>query len=509
MSVAFDYNQLRIMKHLAESSILHFTRYIFKNRESKKFIINEHHKLICETLERVMNGEISRLIINMPPGYTKTELAVMSFILYGLAINPRNKFIHVSYSADLALENSSRIKEVIESDYYQELWPMGLKADSKSKRKWYTEYGGGMYAVGSTGAVTGFRAGRMEPGYSGAIIIDDPIKPEEAHSDTIRQKVNRKYTNTIKNRVALETVPIIIIMQRVHDNDLSAFLLRGGSEEFWHHLEIPAILDGKREYPKDFKYGIPIDYNHEDGALWEYKHDIKQLKKLQIADKYTFTGQYLQRPTIEGGSIFDIRFFHYYKNYNMVKGEVTDLDGNKIKIDYCNIYADTAMKAKETNDYSVFQIWAKCEDDRIYLLDMIRGKWESPDLYDKALQFYDKWEYRINHNHIGVRYRFVEDKASGTGLIQSINKARGDQYVIGIPRHVDKVSRARSCAPKIKQGLVLLPTDEFFVEDFILEFEAFSPTDSHRYDDQVDTTMDAIHSMLIDSSQQIDYSGAM
>ena len=421
--------------------------------------------------------------------------------MYGLAINNRAKFIHVSYSSDLALENSGKIKEAIESDFYQALWPMSLKIDSKSKRKWFNEFGGGVYAAGSAGSITGFRAGRMEPGFNGAIIIDDPIKPEDAGSKVKNNRINKRYSNTIKNRVALESVPIILIMQRVGNEDLSAFLLRGGSEEKWHHLDIPAIIQDKRSYPKDFKYGIPIDYDYPNGPLWDYKHSLEQLKAMKFADPYVFDSQYMQRPSAEGGTIFNSRFFKYYKSYNARRGYVLDLDDNKVKIKYKILYADTAMKAKETNDFSALQVWGKGENGAIYLLDSIRGKWESYDLREKFKAFANKHEFAVAKTAIGLRSRKVEDKASGTGLIQDLNKEMGDNYIEGIPRDIDKVSRARSSAPKIRQGLVHLPKDAFWVDEYISEFDEFTSMDTHRYDDQIDATMDAIHDMLIDPDE--------
>lgn len=501
---AIDYNQLRMMKYHLESSLMDFTRFIFKERTNKKFIVNWHHELICETLMKVINGDISRLILDLPPGYTKTELAVISFILYGITLNHRSKFIHGSYSDSVALENSSIIKEVIESDFYQNLWPMSLKVDKKGKKRWDNNFDGGLYAVSAKGSVTGFRAGRMEKEYgddfTGAIVLDDPIKPDDAFSKVKREAVNRNYTNTLKNRVALEKVPIILIMQRLHVDDLAGFLLKGGSEEYWHHLEIPALIDNKKKkYPKEYSYGIPIEYECKDGPLWKHKHTLKQLKVLRKSDKYTFAGQYQQRPTIEGGSLFETRFFEWYKSYNPSKGYIVNLDGERVSIKYVNLYADTAMKAKEVNDFSAMQAFGMGEDGRIYLLDAVRGKWEAPDLEDKFLAFCDKHEFEPKRNILGLQNRKVEDKASGTGLIQSINMKRGDGYIEGIQRNIDKVTRARSCAPKLKQGLIALPKDEYWIDDYLAEFEEFSPTMSHRYDDQIDATMDAIHDMLINT----------
>ena len=174
----WDDQQSRMLKHMLRNDHLAFTRYFLKKRDGNKFIMSPHHVVMAETLEKVYSGEITRLIINVPPGYTKTEMAVINFIAHGLAINPRAKFIHISYADSLAMLNSSAVKEIATSEEYNALFPMKLKDDAKSKKAWYNDFGGGMMAVAAGGTITGFRAGRMMPGFSGAMIIDDPIKPD-------------------------------------------------------------------------------------------------------------------------------------------------------------------------------------------------------------------------------------------------------------------------------------------------------------------------------------------
>lgn len=255
-------NERRMLKFMFERDGLLFMRYFFKLRENTKMLLNWHHYVIEFALQAVIDGHINRLIINISPGYTKTEIAVLNFIARGLALNPRAKFIHTSYSADLAQENSSKIKETIQSIEFQELWPMATRVDTKSKKRWFTEHGGGMMAAPSAGQITGFRAGRMEEGFTGAFINDDPVKPDDAFSDAKRNAINNRFNNTMRSRLAIETVPMINIMQRIHENDLSGFLLRGGSGDMWHHLKLPARIDEEeldKKYPEDYTHGIPLD----------------------------------------------------------------------------------------------------------------------------------------------------------------------------------------------------------------------------------------------------------
>ena len=240
----FEKHDPALIKLALENSFLKFHRFFFKLRERHKFIVNPHHLLIAHALERVYSGEIKRLIINMPPGYSKTEMAVIGFISWCLAKNPNCKFIHSSYSDDLALLNSTAIKDTVESEEYQYLWPTRIRPDMKSKKRWNIIDGGGLYAVAAGGQITGFRAGKPGKDFQGAFIIDDPIKVDDAYSDTIRTKVNERFNHTVMSRLMeVRKTPIIVIMQRLHEDDLSGFLLNGGNGEMWYHLCLPGLVE--------------------------------------------------------------------------------------------------------------------------------------------------------------------------------------------------------------------------------------------------------------------------
>lgn len=278
-----------------EEDGLYFSRYFFKQRMGNKMIVAPHHRILQETIDRVVDGEITRLIVNIPPGYTKTELATINMIGRGLALNNRARFMHLSYSHNLALLNSSTARGMVKSAAYQAMWPMALKEDADSKAMWWTEHGGGVYASSAAGQVTGFRAGHMEPGWQGALIIDDPVKPDDAYSETVRDGVNKRFNETIKSRLAIESTPMVVIMQRIHYNDLSGYLLRGGSGEKWHHLNLPVIIDNNDVYPEENTHGIPIAHGLPDGWLWPFKHNESNRVAL-MSHRRTFEAQYMQRP---------------------------------------------------------------------------------------------------------------------------------------------------------------------------------------------------------------------
>lgn len=484
----WDYNQKRILKNRLEESHTSFARYFMKKMDSTKFILSDHHKVMSQTLQRVFDGEIKRLIINVPPGFTKTELAVKFFISRGLALNPASKYIHLSYADALALLNSVGIRDIVTHPDYGSLWPTEIRVDAKSKKIWTTKAGGGMLAVAAGGSVTGFRAGRMDKEkFTGAMIIDDPIKPDDAFSETIRNGINRRFTNTFASRLAHEEVPIIVIMQRIHEDDPTGFLLKGGTGELWHHLCLPVEIpeeDDQKDYPKEYTHGIPIAHNLPPGPIWPFKKNKEEIATMRTSDPYTCASQYDQDPVPLGGGMFKEAWWKYYVP-------------NTIIPEYRFITGDTASKIKEVNDYSVFQCWGYKEGN-IYLLDQIRGKWEAPELRMNAKAFW------IKHYGTGaaattnrLREMKIEDKASGTGLIQDLARSTKPPIpVTAIQRSTDKVQRANDVIPFIASGRVYLPTEAEWLSDYLDEFRKFTAVMTHKHDDQIDPTMDAIDHAL-------------
>ena len=273
------------------SSQMAFVKYFFYAGK-KKFIENWHHRVICDALDSVIDGKIRKLIINIWPRSGKTDIAVKKFMARGLAVNPSAKFIHISYSDDLACDNSDEVRELVKSEEYQALFPyVRVSPTTDSKKKWYTTEGGGVYAVASGGQITGFGAGAVDDGgecrFSGAIIIDDPIKPDDALNDSAREKVNMKFETTIRNRVNSVNTPIIVIMQRLHENDLCGYLMKADPGE-WTVLSIPAVQgDG-------------------DSAVstWESRFPMAELKRIEERSPFVFETQYMQNPTPMEGLMY-------------------------------------------------------------------------------------------------------------------------------------------------------------------------------------------------------------
>lgn len=283
------------------SGSLNFIRYFFRQKSGRDFVVNTHHRMICAALDRVFSGEVRKLIINIAPRYGKTELAVKGFISMGLALNPSSRFIHLSYSDDLAHDNSEEIRDTVRSDTYRTLFPyVQIRRDSDSKKKWLTTAGGGVYATATGGQVTGFGAGAVddwEDGlakspsgrFSGAVVIDDPIKPEDALSALKRDRVNQRFETTIRNRVNSRNTPIVIIMQRLHENDLCGYLMKIEPGQ-WEVLSIPCLLPGEGG----------------EEALWPFKHTVPELHAIRDANPYVFATQYMQTPMPAEGLMYTV-----------------------------------------------------------------------------------------------------------------------------------------------------------------------------------------------------------
>lgn len=486
---AIKAEKLRRERLRCERNHLEFTKVFFKHRQGIDFLVNWHHRYICDIVQQVIDGELKNVVINVPPGSSKTEIVSINLIARGLALNPRARFLHISYSDDLALLNSQTARDIVQSDEFQQHWPLAIADDAKSKKRWNVvldgQKVGGVYAVSLGGQITGFRAGHMAPGWQGAIIIDDPLKVEDAYSKTKRDAANRKLVSTVKSRKANPDTPIIVIMQRLAEEDPTGFIRQGKMPGQWAFIEIPALIDDDyvEALPEQYRDAVTTDERDQDGrfSYWPYKEPLADLLELEAKDRFVFTGQYQQRPTPLGGGIIQSSKFG---RYSVVP-----------ELMYRVIYADTAQKTAERNDYSVFECWGRGKDGRIYLLDLIRGKWTAPQLKRQAIDFWNKHlAWGMPHGSALVRMA-IEDKASGTGLIQDI-QAEGAIPVVPIQRDKDKLTRVMDVVSFIDSGLVFVPEDAPWVSDFTQECDSFTADDTHMHDDQIDPMVDAITDML-------------
>jgi predicted phage terminase large subunit-like protein len=438
-----------------------FARTIYRARTNQEMLPNQHQLAICRRLEQVALGRVKRLIINVPPRSGKTEIAVKAFIAWTIGLVPDSEYIHASYSKRLATSNAYDIRAMMQHETYRAIFPwIKLQEDSKAKDEFRTTLGGIVYATGAEGTITGYGAGKMRSEFGGAIIIDDPHKAGEATSPIMRQNVIDWYQTTIQSRLNKPDTPIIVIMQRLHEEDLSGWLLNGGSGEHWDSLIIPAR-------------------NNDGSSFWPEQFPPDMLDRLETSSPYVFAGQYMQRPSPIGGGIFKDDWWRFFDAMPPLKWRA--------------IYADTAQKTKEQNDYSVFQCWGQTQTGQIVMLDMVRGKWEAPELETMARAF---WKKHFSQTYHGPLRAFkVEDKVSGTGLIQKLK--REGIPIIPIQRNVDKVTRAFDAAPYIQSGNVYIMSNIDHLSDFMAEASVF-PNGTH--DDMIDAAMSAISDMTAPQS---------
>jgi predicted phage terminase large subunit-like protein len=484
-------SELAALKRRLESNFLFFVRIVFEWYNGKTFYLNDHHIEIARVLEQVYSGKISKLIINIPPRYSKTEMLVL-FTVWAYIKNPACKFIHTSYSEGLVVRNSSRIKAYLNHENIRALWAEAEPAGSGNV-SWGTVNGGEFYAVPSGGQITGFGAGDLndldEEGnyvFSGALTIDDPLKPEDANSEAMRLAVNRKWDETYKSRLNSPRTPVIVIMQRLHEDDFTATLL-ADTEFKWHNLVLPAI----------------VEKNGKERALWKRKHTLRQLRAMREKDIYSFSSQMQQEPTPKGGAIFKAEWLKFH-DCKLPK-DAQDVN--------CWIIGDTAMKTGQHNDYSVFGCFIACPDidkskvdpeheaKSLYLVDMARGRWEAPELLKQARAFWNRCQKHTKH---GVEAFYIEDKASGTGLIQTL-KREDNIPIIAIQRNRDKVTRAYSAAPYIQSGRFYVNQNASWKGEFIDEILKFSPMMTHKHDDQCDVVFDAIEKMTAYTESGLGY----
>lgn len=480
---------IELSRRQSEASHLAFVRQAYRHRpDGGRFLVSPHHEVISRVIDDIVCGRRTRVIINVPPGYTKTELATIGLMARGLAISPKSRHLHVSYSDDLAILNSSRVQDVVRTPWFQACWPRDLRADAKAKGSWRTAQGGEFQARSSGGQIVGFRAGRMEEGYTGALVIDDPLKTDDAVSKKKLEFINSRYTRVFMSRLAHERVPALVIMQRLNVDDMSGFLLRGGSGEIWDHLELPAIVPAAGSaYPSEYTHGRPIEHGLPEGPLWPGKLNADRMQQMAEADPYTWAAQYQQRPVKLGGTLF--REAHFAARW--------DEDTGIPPLAWRTIYADTAQKTSERNDWSVFQAWGRTTDGRAVLLDQIRGRWEAPDLDREARAFWAKHAAWPAHVYGVLRAMKVEDKASGTGLIQALRRPPEAIPVAAIQRHKDKYTRALDVLPRVAvPGAVVIPDSAPWLAEWLAEVLAFDGAGGSRFDDQVDPMLDACSEIL-------------
>lgn len=461
-------------------SLREFTKYFTKYLTNRDYIASNpvgresHQVIICRELSALTRMEYSNenLLINVEPGSGKSWQICM-WVAWCYAINPKCNFIYISYSHTLAAEQTAFIRSIMTSRMYEWLFDVKISKDTKAKDHFATTAGGHTAAFGSSGAITGRNAGL--PGldeFSGAVIIDDAHKPDEAHSDSIRESVIKNYEETIRQRPRGENVPIVFIGQRVHEADLAAFFIDDKDTKPWRKVILKSLDDA-------------------GNALYPEVHSKEFLLALKEKSPYVYSAQFDQNPTPAGGALFKPEW-------------LLELD-KEPKMLATFITGDTAETAKTYNDATAFSFWGLYEIEvfgkktgelGLHWLDALEEWVEPKDLEDLFLNF---WTECARYPVI-PRLAFIEKKSTGVTLISTIKNTQGLQ-VREIERSAasgSKTARFLETQPFIASKRVTFTKGARHVELCKNHMSKITATDSHRRDDLADTLSDAVRIALID-----------
>ena len=414
------------------------------------FIEGKHHKIYADKLQKVADGKIKRLIVNMPPRHTKSEFASYLFPAWLMGRRPDLKIIQATHTAELAVGFGRKVKNLIDSDDFRDIFPdIKLATDAKASGRWSTNGGGEYYAVGVGGALAGRGADLC--------IIDDPVSEQDALSPTALDSIYEWYTSGPRQRLQ-PGGSIIIVMTRWGIKDLTARVIAKQSEggaDRWEVVEFPAIFP---------------DTNN---VLWPEYWSREELDGVKASIPVAkWNAQYMQNPTAEEGAIIKREWWN-----------VWDVD-KPPPCSYIIQSYDTAFSKSDRADFSAITTWGiftpvEGEGDAIILLDAEKGSWDFPELKLKAQELNEAYEPDMI---------LIEQKASGTPLTQELRR-------MGIPvtpftpsKGADKFARMNACAPVFESGMVWRP-DANFAEEVVEECASFPHGD---HDDLADSMTQAI-----------------
>ena len=450
----------------ARSNPLDFARWMFKARKGAKWELAPHHHLINAFLLRVYAGEIRRGIINIPPRYSKTE-SVVNFIAWAIGQYPDSEFIYTSYSSRLSTKASYDCREIVAHPEYQAVFPhVRLRDDSAAKDEWMTTAGGRLYAVGAGGTITGYGAGKMRPGFGGCIVVDDILKADDAGSDTMRGNANDWFATTLESRTNHPDTPIIVIAQRLHEDDLCGFLLRGGNGEEWEHLCLPA--------------------RRKDGSpLWPFKHSAAALNRMEQASPYVFAGQYLQDPAPPSGG--------------EIKPDMMPVvEAIPAGTAFCRGW-DLGATAGGGDPTAGVKI-GRCPDGRYIVADVVRGQWAPEDVRSAILS-------AAGSDGLECVVSYPQDPGqAGKNQAKEFAKMLSGYQIEATPETGDKLTRARPFASQVNVGNVLMLRAPWN-DAYKAELRLFP---NGRHDDQVDASARAFGRVSLNHDAWLEfmYSGA-
>jgi predicted phage terminase large subunit-like protein len=438
---------------LLRTRLAAFTQKTFRTVDpGATYLHNWHIDLIAEYLEACTRREIKRLIINIPPRYLKSISVSVAWPAWLLGKNPSQRIIAASYSDRLSLKHSVDCRLVMQSEWYRRVFPgVILTGDQNEKSKFVTTARGQRFATSVGGTATG-DGGNF-------LIVDDPHNPTQALSPVQRETALTWFDQTFSNRLDDKANGVIVVvMQRLHANDLSGHLLAKGG---WEHLCIPGVAETKTV----IDFGRVKTVREPGDVLHPARESSEAIDRQKIEmGSYAFAGQYQQRPAPAEGGIFKADWFKRYaapqESYEQIVQSW-----------------DTAFKPNQINDPSACTTWG-VRKDGFDLLHVLARRMEYPDLKSLTIRHAAEW------NATAV---LIEDKASGQSLIQDL---RRETQLPVVPVSVsaksgDKTTRASAVSAMVEAGRLFLPRHAPWLTDYEAEMLTF-PNANH--DDQVDST---------------------
>lgn len=371
---------------------------------SEAFIKGAYIDLLCDQIQNMIEGKNQKLIINLPPRYLKSVICSIALPAFILGHNPSTKIMCISYGEELASKLAADCKSVMEADWYKALFPeTKIRTDKKSVMDFETTKHGGRFATTISGAVTGRGADW--------IIIDDPLKPADALSDVVREKINELYGNTVSSRLNdKNTGRILVVMQRLHAHDLSGFLFENDPD--FKSIVLPLIAEKDEKWQIKNRIAKTITtYERKKGELLHPEREGEKVVNSyrNSMSPFVFSAQYQQNPMPIGSGMIKQEWMKYYQALPS-------------RLDKIILSWDTAAKAMENNAYSACAVVGIGNENgqKYYLIEVFRGRLNFPELTKKVQEISDKYE-RIAQ---GRTITLIEDASSGTSLYQTLKGSR-------------------------------------------------------------------------------------
>ena len=452
----------QLVAAILRSDLYSFIRAIFPIvSPGVAFLPNWHIEAMAFQLTRVLRGECTRLIITVPPRNLKSICASVAFPAFALGQDPTRRIICVSYAEALARKHANDCRAVMHSSLYKRIFSNTRISQKKdTELEFATTLGGGRLATSVGGTVTG-RGGSL-------LIIDDPMKSQDAMSEAVRESTNLWIGHTLLSRLDNKTKDsIVLVMQRLHVDDLAGHLLE---QRGWEHLNLPAIAP-----PWDEPYQVGPERCHlfrQGEALHAAHEPLSVLQELKRSlGSMTFGAQYLQTPVPEGGNLIKWHWFRLH-----------DSSPPRDSNDRIIVSWDTALSAKELASFSACVV-LQIRGETVWVLDVFRERLEYPNLKRKVVELHQRWRYAANGYAL-----LIENKGSGMSLIQDLRSQ--NIHAVAIDPQGDKVMRMNQQTARIEAGAVSLPKQAPWLGEFRRELMAF-PAGHHT--DQVDAFSQALN----------------